>query len=71
MPRVPIPGDLIVTFCHEEDEQAEVATSCREALQIAFHMLVQRDELCDGDLIAVRRVRVKPRPIKPGGQSDG
>jgi hypothetical protein len=70
--RVPVPGDLIVTFCDGEDDQEEIATSGKHALEIAFRMLVvQRDELCDGDLLAVRRVRVKPRPIKPAGQSDG
>jgi hypothetical protein len=59
--RVPFPGDLIVTFCRGEDELDEIAMTGKHALQIAFRMIVEREELYDGDLIAVRRFRAKRR----------
>jgi hypothetical protein len=50
-----------VTFCRGEDELDEIAMTGKHALQIAFRMIVEREELYDGDLIAVRRFRAKRR----------
>jgi len=58
--RAPI-YDLVVNFSHGKETQEETATSGRHALQIAFRMLVQCDELHEGDLLSIsRRPTTKP-----------
>jgi hypothetical protein len=65
-------GSLIVTFCHGDDDREEIAVDAHHALQIAFGMLVRLEELTDGDLISVRRVKsYKRKLLKPAGESDG
>jgi hypothetical protein len=49
---------LLVTFCHDDqDDQEEIATTGKHALEIACRMLAGCDQLYDGDLLSISRYR--------------
>jgi hypothetical protein len=61
----PDDGDLLVTFCHgDEDDQEEIATTGKHALEIARRMLGTVDELHDGDLLSIWRRQPAPKPTR-------
>jgi hypothetical protein len=56
-------GDLVVTFCHGDDEdQEEIATTGKHALEIARRTLAKCDELYEGDLLSIWRRRPAAKP---------
>jgi hypothetical protein len=60
-------GNLLVTFGRDgEDDELEIATTGKQALDIARRMLAKRDELRHGDLLSIWRCRPERGPATKG-----